>query len=210
MKKHLALALALAVAPFAASADGISYTYVEGGYAQLNQDLPQPDIGEIDDIKATGYFLQGSAALSPDFHIFGGYRSGDDDVRVTVPFVGSGEVGTDLSQFSVGAGYHHSINERTDFVAEVAYLNTKIDVEGDEEGAQEGDDGRISVGVRHMLSDSFEGWIKGHYTDGDAYDSAFSATLGGQFHFTPVWGVTGEVEVGNDASMFSLGVRASF
>ena len=34
MKKHLALALALAIAPFAACAGELSYTYIEGGYAR--------------------------------------------------------------------------------------------------------------------------------------------------------------------------------
>ena len=66
--------------------------------------------------------------------------------------------------------------------------------------SEDGDDGRVSVGVRHMFADSFEGWIKGHYTDGDFYDGSFSASIGGQFKFNPTWGVVGEVEAGDDLS----------
>ena len=71
-------------------------------------------------------------------------------------------------------------------------------------------DGRGSVGVRGLLADNFEGWVKGNYTDGDVYDGEFGATLGGQFKFNPTWGITGEVEFGDDASQYTVGVRASF
>jgi hypothetical protein len=206
MKKHLALALALAIAPFAASADEISYTYVEGGYAQLNLDGEQDAGFDIDDIEAAGFFVGGSAALGETFHVFGGYRAGSDDVRVTVLGVGD-EFDTDLSQFNLGLGYHHSISDRTDLVTEISYINTDIEIEGESE---DGDDGRVSVGVRHMLADSFEGWIKGHYTDGDFYDGSFSASIGGQFKLNPTWGAVGEFEIGDDQSLFMIGARASF
>ncbi|MBF6023102.1 outer membrane beta-barrel protein [Lysobacter niastensis] len=212
MKKHLALAVALAVAPFAVYADEISYTYVEGGYAQLNQDAPLIENGvELDDIEAAGFFIGGSAAVSDDFHVFGGYRSGNDDVRVTVFGVDAGDIDTDLSQFNIGFGYHHSISDRTDLVTELSYISTEVDAEGGgESSSSDGDDVRVSVGVRHMMADSFEGWIKGHYSDGDFYDGTFSASLGGQFKFNPTWGVVGELEFGDDTSIFTIGARASF
>ena len=130
-----------------------------------------------------------------------------DDQRVTVLGVGSDEFDTDLSQFNLGLGYHHSISNRTDLVTEISYINTDIEIEGESE---DGDDGRVSVGVRHMLADSFEGWIKGHYTDGDFYDGSFSASIGGQFKFNPTWGAVGEFEIGDDQSLFMIGARASF
>ena len=211
MKKHLALALALAIAPFAASADEISYTYLEGGYAQLNQDGAEADGFEVDDIEAAGFFVGGSAALGDTFHVFGGYRSGNDDVGVSAFGVHLGDVDTDLSQFNIGLGYHHGISERTDLVTEVSYISTEIDAEDQgEASSDDGDDFRVSVGVRHMLADSFEGWIKGHYTDGDFYDGAFSASVGGQFKFNQTWGVVGEIEAGDDTSVFLIGARASF
>ena len=115
MKKQLVLALALAAAPFAASAGGHSYTYLEGGYAQLNQDLPQQEFFEIDDIEAGGFFVGGSAALGETFYLFGSYRDGDDDLGVSVPFEGEiGSAGVDMNQFNFGLGYHHSLNQRTD------------------------------------------------------------------------------------------------
>jgi hypothetical protein len=84
----------------------------------------------------------------------------------------------DLSQFNAGIGYHYGLSDRADLVTELSYVRTDVDVEGDSMSA---DDARIALGVRGLLADSFEGWVKGNYTDGDAYDGEFSATVGGQF-----------------------------
>lgn len=211
MKKQLALALALATAPFAAMADGHSYTYIEGGYAQLNQDLPQVDGFEIDDIEAAGFFIAGSAEIAPTWHIFGGYRAGDDDLGVSAPFVGQlGEVGIDMSQYNVGLGYHHSLRERTDLVAELSVLGTEIDIEDDGEGSQDGTDVRIAVGVRHLIADPVEVWVKANYTDGDVYDSAGSVSAGLQYKLGSTWGIVGEFEAGSEFSQVAVGMRASF
>jgi hypothetical protein len=212
MKKQLVLALALATASFAASADGHSYTYLEGGYAQLNQELPAVDGLQVDDIEAGGFFVGGSVALGESsFHLFGSYRKADDDVGVSAPVIGDiGSAGIDMDQAIFGLGYHHSLSPRTDLVTELSYLGTEIDVEDDGMSSQEGDDVRVAVGVRHLIANNVEVWGKGNYTDGDVYDSAFSASVGLQYRLTPVWGVVGEVEVGSEFSQFTAGMRASF
>jgi hypothetical protein len=211
MKKQLVLALALAAAPFAAFADGHSYTYIEGGFAQLDQELPQDEEFEIDDIEAGGFYLAGSAALSDTFHVFGAYRSGDDDVGVSLPGGPRlGSAGVDLSQYVLGLGYHTSLNARTDFVAELSMLSTEIDVEGDGQPSVEGDDVRVAVGVRHLIADPVEVWIKANYTDGDVYDGAGSVSAGVQYRLTRVWGLVGEIEAGGEFSQYAAGVRASF
>ena len=209
MKKQLVLALALAAAPFAASAGGHSYTYLEGGYAQLNQDLPQDELFDVDDIEAGGFFVGGSAALGDTFYLFGSYRAGDDDIGVSSPVLGDlGSAGIDMTQFNIGLGYHHSLSQRTDLLTEVSFLSTEIEV--DDAGDQDGDDFRVAVGVRHLMADAVDVWAKGNYTDGDVYDGTFSATFGMQYKFTPIWGVVGEVELGDEFSQVTAGVRASF
>lgn len=211
MRKQFALALALATAPVVASAGGHSYTYLEAGFAQLDQELPPVPGFEVDDIQAGGFFVGGSAALSPSVHVFGAYRKGDDDVSVRAPMVGEiGAAGIDMSQAVLGLGYHQSLSARTDLVTELSWLSTEIDVNDDEEDAQDGDDARVAVGVRHLIANNVEVWIKGNYTDGDVYDGAFSASVGLQYRLTRTWGLVGEAEGGGDASMFAVGVRASF
>jgi len=211
MKKQLALAAALAVAPFAAFAGGHSYTYLEAGYAQLDQELPAPAGFEIDDIEAGGAYIAGSAEIAPSIHIFGAYRQGDDDVGVSVPFGGEiGQANLDMSQGVLGVGWHYGLSDRTDLVSELSWLRTEIDVNDDDEGAQEGDDVRVAVGVRHLIADNVELWIKGNYTDGDVYDGTFSASAGLQYKLTRTWGLVAEAEGGGDTAMFGVGVRASF
>lgn len=209
MKTQLMLALALAAAPFATLAGGHSYTYIEGGYAQLNQELPDVEGFEVDDIEAGGFYIGGSAALGEMMYIFGNYRDGDDDVGVSLPGVGEiGSTGIDMNQYAIGLGYHQDLSSRTDLVAELSLIGTEIEVDG--EGSQDGDDARVAVGVRHMIADSVDVWAKGNYTDGDVYDGEFSATVGLQYRMTPVWGIVGEAELGSEFSQVTAGIRASF
>ena len=216
MNKKIALALALATAPLAAFADPHSYTYLEGGVAALDQELPSPGSPgpgieiEVDDIEADGFYVAGSAALGESFHVFGAYRAGDDDVGVSVQGVEIGSAGVDLSQYQVGVGWHNTLRERTDLVAEISMLGTEIDVDDDGEGSVDGEDFRLSVGVRHLIADPVEVWIKGNYTDGDVYDGAGSVSAGLQYRLTPVWGLVGQLEAGGKFSMYGVGVRASF
>ena len=113
MKKQLALAVALAAAPFAALAGGHSYTYIEAGYARLDQELPSPVGLDVDDIEAGGFYLAGSVAVAPSVHVFGAYRDGDDDVGISLPSGGQiASAGVDMSQGVLGVGWHHDLRER--------------------------------------------------------------------------------------------------
>src|SRR3954452_16030138 len=70
MKKSLIALSLLAALPFAASAaDGISYNYVEGGYAATNADVSDAD----------GFAIRGSGAIAPNFHVFGDYSKQKTD-----------------------------------------------------------------------------------------------------------------------------------
>lgn len=65
MKRTLLALTLLAALPFAASAaEGVSYNYVQGGYAATNN-----NDGEVD---ADGFGIDGSVAVHKNVHIFGG------------------------------------------------------------------------------------------------------------------------------------------
>lgn len=213
MKTSLGLALALAIAPFAAAAGELSYSYLEGGYAQLNSELPSVVLGDLpplrlqaEDVEAGGFFINGSRALGESLQVLAGYKSGRDDTRLSNGAF-SLEADVELRQLHLGLGYRHGLSERADLIAEASYLHTDVEIDGTDVG---GDDARIAVGVRGLLAPQVEGWLKGHYSDGDVYDGAFSATLGGQYRFNRLWGVTLEAEFGGDSSVVTLGARASF
>lgn len=216
MKKRFLLAAVLAAAPFVASAsdNGFSYTYVEGGYTQARVDSDDELLG---DFTANGGYLRGSFAISPSFYVFGSYARGTDEDDVSVTFGGERfdfDVEDELTQAEAGIGYHMAMGEKVDFLAELAYLrlDEEITVSADGESDSEkfeSNGGRIAMGLRGG-SETLEGWIKAGYIDGGDFGGDFIGTLGGQYRFNRTWGLVGEVEIINDLTRYTAGVRASF
>ena len=196
MKKHFALAMLLAAAPFAASAGELNYNYIEGGYATVEIDTGDAFVGEVD---FDGFQIRGSAAVSESFYLHGGYGNVTND---------EAGVDIDFSEIQIGLGYRHGLSDRADLITEVSYLTQEIDVDG--LGSEDADGGRVSVGVRGLLADNFEGYVKGSYTDGGDFDGDFSGLVGAQFKFNQTWGLVGEAEAGDDVTKLMVGVRASF
>ncbi|MGH8500370.1 MAG: hypothetical protein ACRERV_16410, partial [Methylococcales bacterium] len=105
--------------------------------------------------------------------------------------------------YEAGIGFHHTLSDSADFIAEVAYQN--VEVAGfDAEGY------RVSGGFRGDFSDNVEALVKLNYLDGDNVDGDFTATVGAQYKFSETWGVTGEVEIADGGQNYLVGVRASF
>ena len=86
-----ALLLAAAILPAAASAESISYNFVEGGLALYPSFESQTFIG-VD--------TRGSVAINDNVFAFGGLKFLTDDV--------------DLTALHVGGGYRHALDAKTD------------------------------------------------------------------------------------------------
>lgn len=205
MYKRLILAAALAAAPFAASADGLSYTYVEGGYTKLHIDEDGLDSPEGD-----GGYLRGSVAISPSFYLFGSYARVSTDFDTGVPGV---DVDVSINQSELGIGYHQAMSDSVDFITELAFVreDASVDMTGEGEildGQATG--GRINVGVRGAMAPQLEGWLKAGYADGGDFDGTFAGNVGLQYKFNPTWGMVGEVEIIEETTRYVVGVRASF
>src|SRR3546814_4821682 len=108
MKKSLlALTLRAATPVMASSADGISYNDVEGGYIATETDS---------NLDADGWAINGSGAIAPNFHVFGGYSGQKTDDFVVGP---TRFEGVDIDQMRVGLGYNHEISPRADLLTRV-------------------------------------------------------------------------------------------
>lgn len=210
MKRSLlAPALLLAALPFAASAQstsGLNYNYVEGGYVATNIDN---DNGDID---ADGFGVNASAALSDNFHIFGGYASQDTDTFELVD--GGNRVNTDANQWRLGLGYNLPIAATTDLVARAAYEKFEIDdvtVDGETFDISDADDGySAEVGVRSAFTDNIEGHAFAGYEDfGDGADD-FYGRVGAQVKFNPSWGLSGDVKFADGDTQWFVGPRFSW
>lgn len=194
MKRSLLALTLMAALPFAASAaEGVSYTYVEGGYAATNTDAGDAD----------GFAIKGSGAIAPNFHVFGGYSNQEIE-----------DTDIDFDQWQVGLGYNHQIAPNADLVTRVAY--EKFDAGSDIFGNDlEADGYSVEAGVRGALTPNFEGYAFAGYEDGDDLDGAsrdgeFYGRLGALVKFNQTWGVNGDVKFVDGDTQWFVGPRLSW
>ena len=185
MKKSLLALSLLALAPFAASAaDGINYNYVEGGYVATNGD------GNAD---AQGFGVNGSVAIAPNFHLFGGYSNQEID-----------HTSIDFDQWRVGVGYNHQISQRADLLTRVAY--EKFDAGNNAEF----DGYSVEVGLNGALAPRFNGYALVGYEDGDDYDGDYYGRLGAQVKFNSSWSASADVKFSDGDTQWFIGPRLSW
>lgn len=210
MRKILIVAALLAAAPLSAQAEALSYTYVEGGWTQL-----QLDNGGGSKPKLDGGYVRGSFAIAEQVNVFGGYSTVSKtynwdyyDINVRTK--------QKLEQPELGIGYHMPMTDRIDFTSDIAWVRLneelKMSFDGTEVSREKGhvNAGRVTLGVRGKPSRRTEAWLKAGYIDGSDIDGEWVGTLGGQVNFTKTWGLVGEVQAYDGATQFSAGVRASF
>jgi opacity protein-like surface antigen len=207
MKRSLfALALAAAL-PMSAQAadDGVSFTYVEADY--VNADVPGLD-------SMNGFAARGNVGFAEHWYGTASWSKVDKgDVDLGFP---EGPVDIDFEESTIGVGFHTAIATRTQFLAELAYVNERLNVEIPSYG--NGTDSthgyRASAGLRAMLGSRFEGEVKAHYTDLNDIDSGFGGEINGMFAINPTWGITAGWQTddygGDNIDQWKLGVRASF
>ena len=192
LTKLAALALFAALPLAASAAEGLSYTYVEGGYVANDSDLVDSD----------GWGIQGSAAFTDNFHVFGGYGAQETD---DVTFGNVRFDGFDVDQWRLGVGYNHTIATNTDLLARAAYENFEVDgISGDFDGYS------AEVGVRSALTQNFEGYALAGFQGGGDIDEEFYGRLGAQVKFNQNWGISGDVKFAEDDTQWFIGPRLSF
>ena len=183
MKKSLLALTLLAAAPFAASAaEGVSYNYVEGGYAASKISGPDAD----------GWAIGGSGAIAPNFHVFGNYNSQKID-----------NTSFNIDNWRLGVGYNHEIGPKTDLLTRVAYERYETDV-------QNFNGYSVEAGVRSGLTKNWEGYVLAGYEDGSDFDGDFYGRIGTQVKFNPNWSVSGEVKFANGDAQYFVGPRYTF
>jgi Ax21 family sulfation-dependent quorum factor len=189
----------LALSTAASAADGLNYNYVEGGYINTNSD-----------VDADGWGVNASAALTPNFSLFGSYSGQKTDAFD----VGGTRVdSSNADQWRLGVGYNYGISANTDLVARAAYDKYKVDdvtVGGINYGGDDVDGYSAEVGVRSALASNFEGYALAGYEDGNDFDGDFYGRLGAQVKFNPNWGLSGDVKFASGDTQVFIGPRYSW
>ena len=204
MKRSLLALTLLAALPFAAAAQdssGLNYNYVEGGYVATSSD----------DIDADGWGINASAALTPNWSLFGSYTGQETDPF----FVGSTRVdSSNADQWRLGVGYNYGIGTNTDLVARVAYDKHKVDdvtIGGVNYGGAGDVDGySAEVGVRSALTNNLEGYALAGYEDSSDFEGDFYGRIGAQVKFNPNWGLSGDVKFAEGDTQYFIGPRYSW
>jgi hypothetical protein len=188
-----ALAVA-ALATFGASAGvadpELGYTFIEGGYQDIDLDRPRAD--------GDGYAIRASLAITPVFHLFGGYSSGDLDGSGAF----SGKV--DYDNWELGTGLSYALTERVHFVGQASYLNTEFDhatgrFDDEGYGLYAGLRGRFGLPVE------LEGGIK--YVDFSDRGDDTLLKLASRYYFSEQWAAGLSFDVGDDETIWGLNVR---
>ena len=183
MKRSLLALTLLAALPFAASAaEGVSYNFVQGGYSATNGD------GDAD-----GFGIDGSVAVHPNFHLFGGYSNQEiDDTNI------------DFDQWKFGVGYNYEIAPKADLITRIAY--EKFDAGS----GFELDGYSAEVGVRGALSNKCEGYAMAGYEDYEQLDGDFYGRVGALVKFNETWGVNGDVKFADGDTQWFVGPRVTW
>ena len=182
MKRSLLALTLLAALPFAASAaEAVHYNHVQGGYTATNGD------GNAD---ADGFGIDGSVAVHPNFHLFGGYSNQEiDDTNI------------DFDQWKFGVGYNYEIAPKADLVTRIAYEKFDAGSGFDLDGYS------AEVGVRGALTSNFEGYAMAGYEDFEELDGDFYGRVGALVKFNENWGVNGDVKFADGDTQWFVGPR---
>ena len=179
--------LMLALAPLAALAEDMSYSYIDLAYVETDIDGVSQSLD--------GFAARGSAGFAENFFAFGEYST-------------QSVSGADLDQISVGIGGHYGLSETFDLVGKLGWYQAEVSGGG----VSIDDDGYlIDAGVRARVADSVELDAGARYTDlGGSGGDNTTFYVGGRYHFNEMWAVGAEYQSGDDFSSWLLGVRISF
>ncbi len=164
----------------------LSYTFAQLEYREPNNARFAEN--------ADGFSLAGSVALSEVWHLFGESVFGRGRALGTT---------VETRSYALGLGAHASLDPRTDLVAELGFLGTEVEALGTrrDEGAL------LSVAVRLFAAPEVELEGEFAYTDVERLVGETSVNFGGVIHVAEHVGLVGNLTLGDDGDVFSVGLR---
>lgn len=201
------------------AAEGLSYSYLQLGYVNLNIDEVGDSGSVLDDIdNGGGWAASGSFALSPNWFAFTQYSVTDSDVSFTDDQNLSFTSNTDINRLDLGVGFHSALSNTTDLVFRGAY--TDIDTDGfhfggssdtslDDLNDDSSDGYSVDAAIRSQFHERMEGSLGLRYTDLEQIDN-LSLIGNVMYEFSPTLGLNLSLEAGDDISNFLMGLRFNF
>ncbi|MDW8479155.1 MAG: hypothetical protein RML12_04035 [Xanthomonadales bacterium] len=157
--------------------------------SELSYNFLEIGLGRIDPEGAGSsdtWGLEGSLGVTENFFLRARYE------QLDAP-------GSNPDGWSIGAGVNLAIGDSTDFVLAADY--------GDSEGL---DFWNVDGGVRTAFGESFEGWFGVGYTDPEGGSGDFYGFGRLHLRFNEALGATLNLQLGDDATSYGVGLRVTF
>ena len=188
------LAASAALVPFMAQAEGLSYTFVEAGYANT-------DIDELNETLG-GWGLKGSFEITENIFVQAGYFDQKTDTNF-------GDIKFQPWNFSVG--YAWPIADQADIYGTVGYTSVDLDVPSSLGVTNTSDDGyTLGVGIRSRFAENCEVEGTAKYANLSDYGDEFDFGVFGRWYITDMFALTAGYNIGDETSTFWGGVRLEF
>ena len=179
----------LALSAGAASADGLSYSYLEPRWAATELE------DDTFDIEGDGFVFNGSLEFSETVHLFVGYESLEFDDNV------------DVSTRLIGGGIAVPLSPRADLVFRGGFVDAEFETpffSDDDEGTF------LSAGARVLVTPEIELYGDFRSINLDDAGDEESTTVGLEFYASDSFSVGPSVTWVDDVTTYTLGGRIYF
>ncbi|MEL6950744.1 MAG: outer membrane beta-barrel protein [Pseudomonadota bacterium] len=179
----------LALAAGAASADGLSYSYLEPRWAETELE------DDTFDIDGDGFVFNGSLEFSETVHLFVGYERLEFDDNV------------DVSTRLIGGGLAVPLSPRADLVFRGGFVDAEFETpffSDDDEGTF------LSAGARVLVTPEIELYGDFRSINLDDAGDEESTTIGLEFYASDSFSVGPSVTWVDDVTTYTLGGRIYF
>ncbi len=170
-----------------------NWNYIEAGYVKGDADA-------LSNADFTGLHVEGSVRVNESIFVLGRYRDISDSFN---------GLNVEASLLNIGLGYHHALEKNTDFFTTASFVQLSSEASlNTEHESSENNGYEVSLGVRSMLTDSFEMMTGVSYADIDGSDTSFK--FGAFYHFTQHLVVGANYELSTDINYLTFSARYSF
>jgi len=193
-KNKCLLAVAMLAISSTALSKEISYDFIQGTYSSISiTDSSLPDID------GNGFSVSGSFSISPNLAINAGYESTSFDRVLGIDL--------DATALTFGITAHTAVAPGTDVFGSFSMLNSDVEASNGFTTISDDDTGNIiSIGLRHMLSETVELVIGASRTDiFDATSNIFG--LGARFYANDTFSLGVGYSAGDDTDSILLNAR---
>lgn len=202
MNKYQSILLSLVLTCFNVSvlAEPLSYDFVSLKYSVFSSQLD----GYPDDLRGEGVTLDFSLAVSPSVAVVASYGLGRADINLS-----GTDADTDVRSASFGLLVHLPIDDKTDFILGLSFLNGEIDVDSPLLSGEDADGGMTIIGIRQKLSEQFEinGYVRRRALEQESY---FGIHLGTAYYAHQSLSIDATLSIDSDTQSLALGVSKYF